>query len=263
MYGTVAVARDDLYGDGQNVGGKVRGARRLMSKISGKAEGVVGYAPSICNQLRIVAWTARECNLPALLVCAQPRGIPDSNITSAKEAGAELVFVEEQRLPEVTAAARRIAMERGWFLFPWGMKCRETVDCFREAVSALPGEYDHIVLACGSGASLAGIAEGLEACNSRTQLWGICIGRSSHKVARGLRSITELSYPRIKFINLGNYGTKAQMMPPFPSDPYYDARAWEKFTSLGLKGRVLFWNLGSWDHVATIQANEAQARRCS
>ena len=39
------------------------------------------------------------------------------------------------------------------------------------------------------------------------------------------------------------YGREARTKPPFPSDPHYDAKAWEQCTARKSQGRVLFWNV--------------------
>jgi diadenosine tetraphosphate (Ap4A) HIT family hydrolase len=35
----------------------------------------------------------------------------------------------------------------------------------------------------------------------------------------------------------------AKTLPPFPSDPHYDAKAWETMTARKGPGRVVFWNV--------------------
>lgn len=35
----------------------------------------------------------------------------------------------------------------------------------------------------------------------------------------------------------------AKALPPFPSDPHYDAKAWETMTARKGPGRVVFWNV--------------------
>lgn len=43
-------------------------------------------------------------------------------------------------------------------------------------------------------------------------------------------------YPR-------QFSDAAKALPPFPSDPHYDAKAWETLTARKGPGRVLFWNV--------------------
>jgi hypothetical protein len=44
------------------------------------------------------------------------------------------------------------------------------------------------------------------------------------------------------------FGREARRKPPFPSDPNYDAKAWEVATARKGSGRVVFWNVtGSAD----------------
>ena len=38
-------------------------------------------------------------------------------------------------------------------------------------------------------------------------------------------------------------GGVAKALPPFPSDPHYDAKAWETMTARKGPGRVVFWNV--------------------
>ena len=39
------------------------------------------------------------------------------------------------------------------------------------------------------------------------------------------------------------FGRTAKAAPPFPSDPHYDAKAWELCAGLRGPGQVLFWNV--------------------
>jgi hypothetical protein len=39
------------------------------------------------------------------------------------------------------------------------------------------------------------------------------------------------------------FGREARGKPPFPSDPHYDAKAWETATARHGAGRVLFYNV--------------------
>jgi hypothetical protein len=39
------------------------------------------------------------------------------------------------------------------------------------------------------------------------------------------------------------FGQEAKSKPPFPSDPHYDAKAWEMLTARKGPGRVVFWNV--------------------
>jgi hypothetical protein len=39
------------------------------------------------------------------------------------------------------------------------------------------------------------------------------------------------------------FGREAKAKPPFPSDPHYDAKAWEIAMARNGAGRVLFWNV--------------------
>jgi len=39
------------------------------------------------------------------------------------------------------------------------------------------------------------------------------------------------------------FGETARTAPPFPSDPHYDAKAWELWAWMKGPGTVLFWNV--------------------
>ena len=39
------------------------------------------------------------------------------------------------------------------------------------------------------------------------------------------------------------FGWVAKKLPPFPSDPHYDSKAWEVCLARNGSGRVLFWNV--------------------
>ena len=39
------------------------------------------------------------------------------------------------------------------------------------------------------------------------------------------------------------FGERARVVPPFPSDPHYDAKAWETMKARREAGLVVFWNV--------------------
>ncbi len=85
---------------------------------------------------------------------------------------------------------------------------------------------------CASGSGV--LARGLAAAWANARRHVVQVGRSL--TAGDVAGATIHVYPL-------PYGREARTKPPFPSDPHYDAKAWEQCTARKSQGRVLFWNV--------------------
>jgi hypothetical protein len=113
---------------------------------------------------------------------------------------------------------------------PFGADMPEAVTAIAAAARAIGIEPDEVWCASGSGVLARGLA--LAWPNAR---------RHSVQVGRALTP-TEVSGATIHESH-SPFGREAKSKPPFPSDPHYEAKAWEQCAARKGPGRVLFWNV--------------------
>src|SRR5438093_13235485 len=70
-----------------------------------------------------------------------------------------------------------------------------------------------------------------------------CSRRHVVQVGRAL-SPSDVAYASIH-VYPAPFGREGREKPPFPSDPHYDAKAWEQCAARKNHGRVLFWNVAN------------------
>jgi hypothetical protein len=106
----------------------------------------------------------------------------------------------------------------------------EAIDAIAEAARSIEIEPDEVWCASGSGV----LARGLASAWPNTRRHVVQVGRTL--TANEVSGATIHVYPV-------PFGREAKAKPPFPSDPHYDAKAWEQCAAQKGPGRVLFWNV--------------------
>ena len=249
----IRVKREDLYGCPPAPPlAKLRGLRSLLANAYIGGVRVVGCWDTRISMLGLgLAACCREFSGLRCIV-SYPMGKGDNTPPQAllaRELGAKLLPVRAGRINICFAAARRHVQRQGGFMLPFGLECEEAV----AAVATEAGRLDvaqyargTIVVACGSGVTLAGLLRGLTA--RPHCIIGVSSGRSCENILRCVRrhvpnppDFLELHAAEIP------YRTELNYPCPFPSNPYYDLKAW-KFLAEHLpefKDPVLFWNIGA------------------
>lgn len=217
----IFVVRDDLIGGGTKA--------RFMVRLFEQAEEVVYATPAEGGAQTALAWTAREMGKRATLFVAK-RADPHPRALMAKRLGAKVYQVTPGYMTVVQKRARDYCAATGATLAPFGLDLPEAIETIAAAARATGFEPDEVWCAAGSGVLARSLA--LAWPNARRHV--VQIGRALKP--DDVAGATIHVYPR-------PFGQEARTRPPFPSDPHYDAKAWEIATARRGAGRVLFWNV--------------------
>jgi hypothetical protein len=217
----VLVARDDLFPGGTKA--------RFMSIFFDGAQEAVYASPAEGGAQTALAHVARRLGKRATIFVAARKRVHDRTL-EASRLGAKIVPVSPGYLSVVQARAREYAAQHGAALVPFGVDTPEAIDAIAAAARATGIEPDEVWCSAGSGV----LARGLAKAWPNAQRHVVQIGRElvSADVAGARIHVHRLPF-----------GQAAKVAPPFPSDPHYDAKAWEIATARRRAGRVLFWNV--------------------
>jgi DNA modification methylase len=155
LKGDCWVKRDDQFKIGC-AGGKVRTCLHLARE----AVGITTAGSRQSPQVNIVARIAKHLGIPCRVHV--PRGDFTPELSSAQEAGAEVIQHNPGYNTVLISRAKKDADKRGWTEIPFGMECQEAVEQTRRQVLNIPEGVKRLVVSVGSGMSLAGILQGLE-----------------------------------------------------------------------------------------------------
>jgi 1-aminocyclopropane-1-carboxylate deaminase/D-cysteine desulfhydrase-like pyridoxal-dependent ACC family enzyme len=160
QHGDLWLKRDDLYvSPGGAIGGKARSAYALAVKGSGR--GLVTAGSKSSPQTSIVARIGRALGLPVRV--HTPSGEPGAEIADAIAAGAERVTHRPGYSNVVAARASKDAEALGCLYIPYGMETEEAITQTGGQTENIPREARRVVIAVGSGMSVAGVIAGIAA----------------------------------------------------------------------------------------------------
>ena len=148
----------------------------------------------------------------------------------ATRLGAKIEPVSPGYLNVVQARAREYSQEHGARLAPFGFDTPEAIDTIAQAALSFGIEADEVWCAAGSGVLARGLAQAWPNASRHV----VQVGRTLSPNDVAGATIHEYSKPF-------KWATKSA--PPFPSDPHYDAKAWEYCLEHKGRGTVLFWNV--------------------
>jgi L-cysteate sulfo-lyase len=166
------VKRDDLSGLGGG-GNKVRKLQYTCAQaLAAGATTVITSGAPQSNHARLTAAAAARLGLRSVLVLqGEEPEAPTGNLVLDLLAGARLVWTgpatAEQTRREVQRQAEKVRQDGGIpHVIPFGgsnsYAAQGYVDCSGELLAQLPG-LDHVIVAFGSGATMAGLVAGLGA----------------------------------------------------------------------------------------------------
>lgn len=217
----IVVVRDDLFPGGTKA--------RYLAHLFDRADELVYATPAEGGAQTALAHCARQLGKRATLFVAK-RARPHPRALMAKRLGATIVQVSPGYLAVVQKRARDYAAATGAMLAPFGVDMPEAIEKIATAARATGLEPDEVWCASGSGV----LARGLAKAWPQARRYSVQVGRklSSADVAGAVIH----PHPR-------KFGQEARTRPPFPSDPHYDAKAWEVAKARHGAGLVLFWNV--------------------
>jgi hypothetical protein len=219
----ILVVRDDLFPGGTKA--------RFFPRLFESAGELVYASPAEGGAQTALATVAHALGKRATIFVAK-RAQPHARSLMAKALGARVYQVAPGYMTVVEArAAAYCAVAPDARLVPFGADTPEAIADIAEAALAIDGEAPQEVW-CAAGSGV--LARALARAWPKADRHVVQIGRalSAEDVAGATIHIHPLKF-----------GQAARSAPPFPSDPHYDAKAWEIATARHGPGRVLFWNV--------------------
>jgi 1-aminocyclopropane-1-carboxylate deaminase/D-cysteine desulfhydrase-like pyridoxal-dependent ACC family enzyme len=217
----VLVVRDDLFPGGTKA--------RFLPVLFDGADEVVYASPAEGGAQTALATVAAQLGKRATIFVAK-RANPHPRALMAKRLGAKVMQVSPGYLSTVQARAREYAKKASAKLAPFGIDLPEAIEAIAAAARSIEIEPDEVWCASGSGV----LARGLAAAWPKARRHVVQVGRALSPDEVAGASIHVYPAP---------FGREPRSKPPFPSDPHYDAKAWEQCAARKGPGRVLFWNV--------------------
>lgn len=217
----VWVVRDDLFPGGTKA--------RFMPVLFAGAEEAVYASPAEGGAQTALATVAKYLGKRATIFVAARAKLHPRTLEAAR-LGAKVVPVRPGYLSVVQARAKDYAKANGAQLVPFGVDLPEAITRLADAALATGLDPDEVWCAAGSGV----LARALAQAWPRARRHVVQVGRELEP--QDVAGATIHVYPR-------PFSDVAKALPPFPSDPHYDAKAWETMTARKGRGRVVFWNV--------------------
>jgi hypothetical protein len=217
----IRVVRDDLFGGGTKA--------RYLIDLFDNCDELVYASPAEGGAQSALAYCARAAGKRATIFVAK-RAEPHPRALLAKSLGAKVVQVTPGYLAVVQARAATYCERTGARLVPFGIDMPETIERIAAAGRMLNFAPDEVWCASGSGVLARGLASAWP--NARRHVVQVGRALSADDVAGAQIHVHPLKF-----------GDRCKSAPPFPSDPHYDAKAWEICKARHGGGLVLFWNV--------------------
>lgn len=220
LHNDIHVVRDDLFGGGTKA--------RFLPRLFDGVDEVVYASPQEGGAQTALASVARQLGKRATVFVAG-RKTPHPRVAMVRALGGNVIEVKPGYLSVVQARAREYCRVTGAFLAPFGMDLPEAVDVIHAAALATGLRPDEVWCAAGSGV----LARGLARAWPQARRHVVQVGRElcPADVAGAVVHVAGLPYEK-----------PCRTLPPFPSDPHYDAKAWELAQFHG-PGQIVFWNV--------------------
>lgn len=217
----ITVVRDDLFPGGTKA--------RFMPVLYDGSDEVVYASPAEGGAQTALATVAHQLGKRATIFVAK-RKEPHPRSLMAKRLGATVYQVKPGYLSVVQSRASLYCERFGAFLAPFGLNLPVAIERIAEAALATGMRPDEVWCASGSGV----LARGLAAAWPEARRHVVQVGRALED--SDVAGATIHVHP-LKF------GQASRASVPFPSDPHYDAKAWEVCKEHCGSGAVLFWNV--------------------
>lgn len=214
----ILVVRDDLIPGGTK--------RRVLPALMESGEEFV-YASPVYGYAQIaLAHTSAALGKRATVFCAKRNALHPRTI-EASRAGAKIVQVPFGRLSVIQARAREYCRASGAMLLPFGLDTAPFIAALANVARALPVTPKQVWSVAGSGV----LGRALQMAWPAAEFHAVVVGH----VIRELGTAKLYRAPE-------RFEDDAEIRPPFPSCPNYDAKAWRFVREHAAPG-ALFWNV--------------------
>jgi len=218
----IIVVRDDLFPGGTKA--------RFIGKLFESADELCYASPAEGGAQTAIAHCAKLLSKRATIFVAK-RAKPHPRSIMAKALGATVYQVTPGYLAVVQDRARKYCLSTGATLIPFGANVPGACEMIAAAATRCAISPDEVWCAAGSGV----LARGLAIAWPNAIRHAVQVGRALSP--RDVAGATIHIYPR-------KFGQEARISAPFPSDPHYDAKAWEICAAnANPNSTTLFWNV--------------------
>lgn len=217
----IMVARDDLLPGGTKA--------RFLGVFFDGADEVVYASPAEGGAQTALAAVAGALGKRATIFVAR-RAKPHPRALLAKRWGAQVCQVSPGYLTVVQARARAYCAASGARLIPFGADTPEAIGAIARAARSLAIIPDEVWCASGSGVLARGLAEAWP--HARRHV--VQVGRELTSADVAGATIHQSGMP---------FDRACRAAVPFPSDPHYDAKAWQIAKARRGAGLCIFWNV--------------------
>ena len=239
---------------------KVRGLFSHLMKLRSEGISVVGYVETAISEAGWgVAWLAKELDMKAVIfnpVYKTNQPVLDFHRIKWVEFGAEIRDIKAGMAKVGYNISKKLLIEEfgsNAIMLPLGLPFSETIDeVAKEFQRTYDDRFQSIVICVGSGTMAAGVLKGMRKVNCKIPLYGILCRQSKQLFKKRRMIVGKAGYffeePVFYLIDLGyNYTDKVEVDCPFPSNCYYDKKAWLwlKQNVDKIEKPVLFWNIGA------------------
>lgn len=219
-YGPFYAVRDDLVFGGTKERALMQWLPYIKSKTFVYATPAQGFA-----QIALAS-TCKRYRKKAVLFTASRKVLHDRT-QEAKSLGADIHKVPNGYLVVVQKAARDWAAANNAYLVPFGLDCKEMINNLVAIAKSIDYRPKEVWCAVGSGT----LCRALQLAWPKATVHAVLVGKKNPLIGNAIPHIYPFPFARY-----------ADDLPPFPSCPEYDAKAWEYMRKFGSKG-ALFWNV--------------------
>lgn len=255
----VSVKRDDLLGDTPQYPpwAKIEGIRQLLlSEEISKEKPLIHLSVYGSWTGWVLAELCKELGLKFISAYPNTKKYPQSILDRIASTGAELMPLKPNMMNVLDNRVAGIARDNGWQKLPNAFNHPIYVAYMRERMREVleTEDFDHLVVAMGSGVTAAGLIQ--EFLNYDSILSIIQNRRQVHSITMSSVKSTQTVLNRNGVGGFNNiHITKSpfafdDMMSeytvPFDCNEFWDKKMWYWLDENieGLDGKILFWNIG-------------------
>ena len=200
----VYVKRDDLI-DRNISGNKFRKLKYALIRYHENSySGIISFGGPWSNHLHALASVAQKYNIPTIaIIRGQKPDTPSSTLDDIQQSGVSIHYVSRNEYREFRQLSEQDKLEQhsifkqwpNYMVIPEGGCSKDALRGVADIITEVTNEYhdkfDAVYLACGTGATLAGLSVGL-ADKPDTQLIGIAALRAGQSLQQNVQRLLKV-----------------------------------------------------------------------